>query len=70
MKFNWNHLNNYKLKTPFFLSGGIGPNDVIKIKGLGHPQFYGIDINSKFERSPGLKNVPLIEKFIQELNVE
>ncbi len=66
-KFNWLNLANYHLSKPFFLSGGIGPDDVTQIQGLNHPHFAGIDINSKFEIEPGLKNIPLLNTFINEM---
>jgi phosphoribosylanthranilate isomerase len=41
-----------KIEKPFFLSGGIGVDDVSKIKSFKHPDYFGIDVNSKFEKSP------------------
>lgn len=58
--FNWNILKQYKSQKPFFLSGGIGLEDIHKIKQLPLP-IYGIDVNSKFEISPGLKNISLLQ---------
>jgi len=67
-KFDWNILTRYQLKTPFLLSGGISFNDVKLLKSITHPTFIGIDINSCFETSPGIKNSELIKNFIYELN--
>ncbi len=67
-KFNWEILDRYKGKKPYFLSGGISPEDAAKIKQLDHPSLYGIDLNSGFESEPGLKNVELLETFIRQLN--
>ncbi len=67
-KFNWEILSNYKLNIPFFIAGGISTDDSVEIKKINHPQFYGIDINSKFEISPGIKDEQLIKNFINELN--
>jgi phosphoribosylanthranilate isomerase len=64
-KFNWALLENYKGTTPFLLSGGIGPDDAEMIMKIDHPQFAGIDINSKFEVEPGIKNVEQIKEFIK-----
>lgn len=69
-KFDWKQLNSYKEKTPFFLSGGITVNDIQDVKKLNIPQLFAIDINSKFEIEPGLKNVELIEKMINEIKNE
>ena len=56
--FNWQILEKYKSKKPLFLSGGIGIEEIEKIKTLNLPIF-AIDVNSKFETEPGLKNVQL-----------
>lgn len=68
-KFNWDLINPSKIKTPFFLSGGIGPNDAEAIKSLSDNSFYCIDINSRFETSPGMKDIGLLKKFINELRM-
>ncbi len=69
-KFDWTELKNYKETIPFFLSGGIGPNDVKRIKALEIPQLEAIDINSKFETEPGLKNEELVSTMINEIRNE
>lgn len=66
MKFNWKEIANYKGETPFILSGGISPEDVEDIKKIDHPKFAGIDINSRFEVSPGFKDIESIKSFIKE----
>ena len=66
-KFNWEILNNYNDQTPFFLSGGIGPEDVQQIKKIDHSKLFGVDLNSGFEDEPGLKNIEKLKIFIQEL---
>jgi phosphoribosylanthranilate isomerase len=70
LKFDWTLLNNYKEETPFFLSGGIGTEDIEAIKRLNIPQLYGIDINSKVEITPGNKDVELVKKCINEVRNE
>ncbi|MBU2019893.1 MAG: phosphoribosylanthranilate isomerase, partial [Bacteroidetes bacterium] len=62
-KFNWNKLNEYQGENPFFLSGGIGPNDYAEILMLNHPQFFAVDLNSQFEDAPGIKNDKQLNKF-------
>ena len=65
IKFNWVILKDYPHSTPFFLSGGIGPEDGDKLKEIqasGLPM-YAVDINSKFEIEPGIKNVKDIKEF-------
>ncbi len=66
--FNWNLLENYNYNIPFFLSGGISEEHIEEIKQLNIPQLVAIDINSKFETEPGLKNTNQIEQFINKLN--
>lgn len=66
-KFNWQLLQNYLGKTPFFLSGGIGPDDIESIRKFEHPMLYGLDINSGFEISPALKDVEKVQIFISEI---
>ena len=66
-KFNWNILQEYKGNKPFLLSGGIGADDVKAIRAIEHPLLAGVDLNSKFELKPGLKNVALLKQFIDEL---
>ena len=58
--FNWQILEKYKSKKPLFLSGGIGIEEIAKIKTLNLPIF-AIDVNSKFETEPGLKNIQLFK---------
>ncbi len=60
--FDWSILDRYNLDVPFFLSGGIGPDNLEELKQITHPQFYGVDLNSKFETAPGIKNIQLLEK--------
>jgi len=66
-KFNWEILEEYSGKIPFFLSGGIGPEDADAIKKLQHPLLFGIDLNSGFEDEPGVKNVEKLKQFIAEI---
>jgi phosphoribosylanthranilate isomerase len=66
-KFNWDLLAKSSIKKPFFLSGGIGPDDAEKVRAIKHDYLYGIDINSRFEKEPGIKDINLIENFIKEV---
>lgn len=66
--FNWQVLEKYDYDIPFFLSGGISEEHIEQIKQLKIPQQIGIDINSKFEIEPGLKNTNKIKPFITKLN--
>lgn len=66
-QFDWNLLHRYNGNTPFLLSGGVNPYSVKAIREFHHPKLAGIDINSRFETAPGIKDVERIEKFVQEL---
>ena len=65
--FDWNVLNNYPSEKPFFLSGGIGLSEVEDIKKFAKSKAskycYALDVNSKFEIEPGLKNIDDLKKF-------
>ena len=69
-KFDWSVLSAYKGNVPFLLSGGIGMDDVDKIKSFQHPQFAGVDVNSCFETEPGVKDVEKLRLFIEKLRHE
>ncbi|HSM48186.1 MAG TPA: phosphoribosylanthranilate isomerase [Draconibacterium sp.] len=69
-KFNWSILDKYEGHIPFFLSGGIGPEDEESILKINHPKLTGVDINSGFEDEPGLKNIEKLEKFITEIKMK
>jgi phosphoribosylanthranilate isomerase len=66
-QFDWQMLSNYKFDVPFILSGGIGPDDAARIKALNHPQLLGVDVNSRFETEPAMKDAALVKRFIAEL---
>ena len=66
-KFDWNVLEAYDGQTPFLLSGGIGPDDADRLRAFHHPQFVGIDLNSRFETEPGLKDVGRLRAFLEQL---
>ncbi len=63
-KFDWQLLKNYDNEKPFFLSGGIDLDDADKIVNIQNLNIHAIDINSKFEIEPGLKNIEKIKRFI------
>lgn len=74
--FDWSLLEAYRGTKPFMLSGGIGPDDAGRVKALfegegGHAAFQGllmgIDLNSRFETAPALKDVNALKRFLTEL---
>ena len=66
-KYDWSVLEAYTGQTPFLLSGGIGPDDADRLRDFHHPQCVGIDLNSKFETAPGMKDLEMLKKFINSL---
>lgn len=66
-QFDWQVLENYDGDVPFILSGGIGPEDVERIRNFHHPKCIGIDLNSKFELKPGLKDVKKLNTFLENI---
>jgi phosphoribosylanthranilate isomerase len=63
-KFDWSILHSYKGNTPFLLSGGIGPEDARRLSKFHHDKCLGFDINSRFEKAPGIKDVEAIKQFL------
>jgi len=66
-KFNWDFFKEQKFKRPFFLGGGIGPEDFNDLKKIQNEMFYAADINSRFEISPGIKDYEKIKSFVEYL---
>ncbi|HEX4875655.1 MAG TPA: phosphoribosylanthranilate isomerase, partial [Chitinophagaceae bacterium] len=66
-QFDWSILTKAKIEKPFFLSGGIGVEDAARVKAFKHPDMFGVDINSKFETTPGVKDMKLILQFRQAM---
>ncbi len=67
VQFNWKVLSDSKIEKPFFISGGIGVDDMAKLKKFKHPDFFGVDINSRVEKEPGVKDMALVLQFKQGL---
>ncbi len=70
--FDWGVLNNYASKTPFILSGGIGLAEVEKVNEILKTDLpiHALDINSKFEIEPALKNIEDLKEFFNKINKE
>jgi phosphoribosylanthranilate isomerase len=68
--FDWKVLEQYPSQKPFFLSGGIGLEEIDLVKQILKTDLpiYAIDVNSKFEIEPGLKNTKLLASFKQKIN--
>ena len=70
-KFNWNRLKGLHVQKPFFLSGGIEPTDAQTVKEFMKDSvakdMIAVDINSRFETKPGIKDMDKVKHFINEL---
>ena len=65
--FDWSLLRHYQGDTPFLLSGGIGPQSMEALRRFRHPQWVGVDLNSRFESAPALKDVALLRPFVERI---
>jgi len=62
-KFDWSTLSKYAGQTEFILSGGISNEDIEALCSIRHPKFIGVDINSRFETAPGIKDFQKLKQF-------
>ncbi|MEQ7801203.1 phosphoribosylanthranilate isomerase [Pedobacter sp. ASV1-7] len=67
MTFSWALLENYKLNKSYFLSGGISLESVEQLKQINDPRLYAIDVNSRFELAPGVKDIDKLKDFKSKL---
>ncbi|WP_316807301.1 phosphoribosylanthranilate isomerase [Pedobacter agri] len=65
--FDWKILDSYKLDKPYFLSGGIDLEHAGAIAGIKDERLYALDINSRFETEPGVKDVEKIKEFVTKI---
>ncbi|QNL48929.1 phosphoribosylanthranilate isomerase [Olivibacter sp. SDN3] len=61
LRFDWNLLNGYTLDKPYFLSGGISEKNIADVYKLKDQRLFAVDVNSRFELSPGIKDVKLLQ---------
>ena len=66
-QFDWSVLEAYDGDVPFLLSGGIGPDDAERVRNFHHPKCIGIDLNSRFEVEPALKDIQKLKSFLEKL---
>lgn len=66
-QFDWSVLEAYDGNIPFLLAGGIGPDDAERINNFHHPMCLGIDLNSRFETEPGMKDIQKLKLFMAQL---
>ncbi len=72
-KFNWQMLRGLNIAKPFFLSGGIEPTDAAAVKEFAKEDvakdLFALDVNSKFEKMPGVKDIELVKRFVKEIKL-
>jgi len=70
VQFNWEALADYDLSTPYLLSGGIGPDDLDSLRRFSQTasakSCHAVDVNSRFEDFPGMKNIEKLKSFIDD----
>jgi phosphoribosylanthranilate isomerase len=68
-QFDWSLLSSARIAKPYFLSGGIGPEDADAVRAFaaGQKNFFSADVNSKFEIAPGVKDMEKVRKFREEM---
>ena len=73
LQFDWSVLSAYDGNTPFLLSGGIGPDDAERLTSHLSPLIskhcIGIDLNSRFEVAPALKDINKLKEFIKKVRI-
>ena len=69
IKQSWKKIAASKIEKPFFLSGGLGSTDGGLIKSFKHPDFYGVNLTSKFEKEPGKPDMALVLQFIHSMKM-
>ena len=71
-KFNWDKLKGVNIDKPFFIGGGISPEDPRMLLEFARDpvakDLFAVDINSKFEISPGVKDMVKVKQFVKDLN--
>ncbi|MCR5889570.1 phosphoribosylanthranilate isomerase [Hymenobacter sp. J193] len=67
--FNWQQLQRYDLPVPYFLAGGIGPEHAAELRNLRLPGLFALDLNSKFEAAPGVKDAKQLRRFFDDVRI-
>lgn len=69
-RFDWKLLEGYTSDKPFFLGGGISTENIREALEIGDSRLYALDLNSKFETAPGIKDIELLKQTLQIFNDE
>jgi phosphoribosylanthranilate isomerase len=68
-QFNWEILKKINIKKKFFLSGGIGLQDIKEVTSFHHKMLFALDVNSRFETTAGIKNLEQVESFLKQIKL-
>ncbi|MBC8052274.1 MAG: phosphoribosylanthranilate isomerase [Sphingobacteriaceae bacterium] len=69
MVFDWNLLQNYTLSKPYFLSGGLDTEHLNELLNIPDQRLYALDLNSRFELEPGLKDIQKLTSFFNAIRI-
>lgn len=69
-RFNWDKLKEYPFDKPYFLSGGLSLENIQEAVEFEDSRLIGLDLNSRFEISPGLKDIEKIKTALKIINHE
>ncbi|MBC8085510.1 MAG: phosphoribosylanthranilate isomerase [Hymenobacter sp.] len=67
--FDWNLLTAYDLPVPYFLAGGLGPEHAATLRNLRLPGLFALDLNSRFETAPGVKDPVALRRLFDSLRI-
>lgn len=67
VSFDWNLLSSYQGQTPFLIAGGIGMDCIDQLRQFSHQRWLGIDLNSRFEIEPAVKDIAKLQQFINSI---
>lgn len=67
--FDWEILEQYSLEKPYFLSGGLSADNLAEITQIDDRRLYALDLNSRFELEPGLKDIEKLTSVFNEIKI-
>lgn len=67
--FDWSILKRYTLNKPYFLSGGLSAENIREIKSINDSRLFALDLNSRFELQPGLKDIEKLTTVFNEIKI-
>jgi len=67
--FDWTVLDRYTLNKPYFLSGGLSAENIKEIKSINDSRLFALDLNSRFELQPGLKDIEKLTAVFNEIKI-